>query len=311
MSQYYIKLFVAAFITVSLAINISINIYANVFAQAGLINPNKINVREIATKKVHVGDIDIAYKIFGKGQPVLLINGFSAPLDFWEPTFLGKLASNHTVVTFDNRGIGNTTSGDNKFTIPQFANDASGLLDALNISNADIIGWSMGGMIAQELALTHPDKVGKLIIYASTCGGKETVQPNPEIVKTFGNWSGSQSERLQRLVPLLFPEAWLIQNLGYLQNLPKTSEIVPIETLNQQTKAIINWAGTCGRLNSITQPTLVIIGTNDILTVPVNSLLITDKIPGAILVGIQGGGHGLMFQYPEKFSMAVLNFLQS
>jgi pimeloyl-ACP methyl ester carboxylesterase len=182
LSQYYIKLFVAAFIAVSLAINISINVYANVFAQAGLINPNKINVLEIATKKVHVGDIDIAYKIFGKGQPVLLINGFSAPLDFWEPTFLGKLASNHTVVTFDNRGIGNTTSGDNKFTIPQFANDASGLLDALNISNADIIGWSMGGMIAQELALTHPDKVGKLIIYASTCGGKETVQPNPEIV---------------------------------------------------------------------------------------------------------------------------------
>jgi len=72
-----------------------------------------------------------------------LINGLSAPLDFWDPILLEKLASNHTVVTFDNRGIGNTTFGDKIFTITQFANDTSGLLDALKIKKADIVGWSM------------------------------------------------------------------------------------------------------------------------------------------------------------------------
>ena len=150
--------------------------------------------------------------MFGKGNPILLINGFSAPLDFWNPMLLEKLALNHTVITFDNRGIGNTTSGDKKFTIAQFANDTSGLLDALKIKKADVMGWSMGGMIAQELALLHPDKVGKLIIYASTCGGIETKPPSPEAMKVFANQSGTSRERLQNFLPLLFPEQWRMKD---------------------------------------------------------------------------------------------------
>lgn len=272
---------------------------------------NTVNLHEIETKKVHVGEIDIAYKMFGKGNPILLINGFSAPLDFWDPILLEKLALNHTVITFDNRGIGNTTSDNKKFTITQFANDTSGLLDALKIKKIDVIGWSMGGMIAQELALMHPDKVGKLVIYASTCGGSESTPPSPEVIKALSNRSGTQLERLQRVLPILFPEEWRTQNPNYLQNLPRTTETIPIKTLDQQTEAIINWAGTCSQLNSLIQQTLVIVGTDDVLTVPANSLLITEKIPGAWLVQVQGGGHAVMLQYPEKFSNIVLTFLQS
>ncbi len=161
---------------------------------------NTVNLHAIETKKVHVGDIDIAYKMFGKGNPILLINGFSAPLDFWDPMLLEKLASNHTVITFDNRGIGNTTSGEKKFTITQFGNDTFGLLDALKIKKADVMGWSMGGMIAQELALLHPEKVGNLIIYASTCGGKETRPPSPEAMKVFANQSGREITKIPTFV---------------------------------------------------------------------------------------------------------------
>jgi pimeloyl-ACP methyl ester carboxylesterase len=287
--------------------------YLVVFGQTNQVNSsakNTVNLHGIETKKVHVGDIDIAYKMFGKGNPILLINGFSAPLDFWDPMLLEKLASNHTVITFDNRGIGNTTSGDKKFAITQFANDTSGLLDALKIKKADVIGWSMGGMVAQELALLHPDKVGKLIIYASTCGGKETRPPSPEAMKVFANQSGTSLERLQKFLPILFPEEWRTKYPNYYQNLPTTTETVANKTLDLQTEAIINWAGTCNRLNNITQPTLVIVGTDDILTVPANSLLITENIPGAWLVQMKGGGHGLMLQYPEKFSNVVLTFLE-
>jgi pimeloyl-ACP methyl ester carboxylesterase len=287
--------------------------YLFVFGQTNQVNSsvkNTVNLHGIETKKVHIGDIDIAYKMFGKGNPILLINGFSAPLDFWDPMLLEKLASNHTVITFDNRGIGNTTSGDKKFTITQFANDTSGLLDALNIKKADVIGWSMGGMVAQELVLLHPDKVGKLIIYASTCGGKETRPPSPEAMKVFANQSGTSLERLQKFLPILFPEQWRTKYPNYYQNLPTTTETVSNKTLDLQTEAIINWAGTCNRLNNITQPTLVIVGTDDILTVPANSLLITENIPGAWLVQMKGGGHGLMLQYPEKFSNVVLTFLE-
>jgi pimeloyl-ACP methyl ester carboxylesterase len=287
--------------------------YLVVFGQTNQVNSNvknTVNLHGIETKKVHVGDIDIAFKMFGKGNPILLINGFSAPLDFWDPILLEKLASNHTVITFDNRGIGNTTSGDKKFAITQFANDTSGLMDALKIKKADVMGWSMGGMVAQELALLHPDKVGKLIIYASTCGGKETRPPSPEAMKVFANQSGTSQERLQKFLPLLFPEQWRMKYPNYYQNLPTTTEKVPNKTLDLQTEAIINWAGTCNRLNNMTQPTLVIVGTDDILTVPANSLLITENIPGAWLVQMKGGGHGLMLQYPEKFSNVVLTFLE-
>ena len=262
-------------------------------------------------KKVHVGDIDIAYKMFGKGDPIILISGYSAPLEFWDSTLLEKLASNHTVITFDNRGLGNTTSGNRNFTIPQFADDTSGLLHALNITKADVLGWSMGGFIAQELALTHPDKVGKLIVYASICGGNESAPPTPDVLKVFSDQTGTSIDRIKRFMPLLFPTEWRTQNPNYLQNLPAITENIPNETLNLQTQAIINWPGTCNRLNSITQPTLVIVGTDDNLTVPANSLLMTEKISGAWLVQIRGGGHGLMFQSPEEFSNIVLTFLKS
>jgi pimeloyl-ACP methyl ester carboxylesterase len=262
-------------------------------------------------KKVHVGDIDIAYKMFGKGDPIILISGYSAPLEFWDSTLLEKLASNHTVITFDNRGLGNTTSGNRNFTIPQFADDTSGLLDALNIKKADVLGWSMGGFIAQELALTHPDKVGKLIIYASICGGKESAPPTSDVLKVFSDQTGTSIDRIKRFMPLLFPTEWRTQNPNYLRNLPAITENILNETLNLQTQAIINWPGTCNRLNSITQPTLVIVGTDDTLTVPANSLLMTEKISGAWLVQIRGGGHGLMFQNPEEFSNIILTFLES
>jgi pimeloyl-ACP methyl ester carboxylesterase len=278
-----------------------------------------INIHEIETKKVRVGDIDIAYKKFGNGDPVLLINGYSAPMDFWDPDLLSKLASNYTVIVFNNRGIGNSSSGDKKFTLAQFANDTSGLLDALKIEKADVIGWSMGGMVAQELALNHPDKVRKLVIFASVCGGggqttsssTPEVMPSPEVMKVFTNQSGTSQERIQRILPLMFPEEWRMKNPDYLEKIPKSTETIPNKTLDNQLEAVINWPGTCNRLSEIVQPTLVVVGTDDELTVPMNSLQITKEIPGAVLVAVQGGGHALMLQNPEKFSNIVLDFLRS
>lgn len=270
-----------------------------------------VNSKDIETKKIHVGDIDIAYKMFGNGKPVLLINGFSAPLDFWDPILLANLASNHTVIVFDNRGIGNTTSGIKKFSISQFANDTAGLLDALNVSKADVIGWSMGGMIAQELTLMHPQKVDKLVIHASSCGGKQSVLPSQEVIMAAVTISSNSVERIQKILPLLFPEVWRMQNPNYLEKLPRTTEVIPSETLDLQTEAILNWEGVCDKLNIITQPTLVVVGTDDFFTPSSNSLLIAEKINGSRLVQIPGGGHGVMFQYPETFNSILQTFLLS
>jgi pimeloyl-ACP methyl ester carboxylesterase len=272
-----------------------------------------LDIQSIPSKKVHVGDIDIAYKIFGKGDPMLLINGYSQSMDNWDPILLKRLASNHTVIIFDNRGIGNTTSsGENRFfSIAQFANDTAGLLDVLEIKQADVLGFSMGGFIAQELALTHPDRVGKLIIYASICGGNESILPSQDVINTLSNGTGTAMERIERFLPLFFPEKWRNENPNYLERIPKTIETIPNKTLDQHAEAIFNWTGTCNKLKNITQPTLVIVGTDDVVTPPANSLLITERIPGAWLVQIKGAGHGLMYQYPEQFNKVLQTFLST
>ena len=274
---------------------------------------NFVNVQNIPVKKVHVGDIDIAYKTFGKGDPILLINGYSQAMDNWDPILLERLAFNHTVIIFDNRGIGNTTSGDEKrFSIVQFANDTASLLDVLEIKQIDVLGYSMGGIIAQELALSHPDRVGKLIIYASTCGGggKEFII-SQDVINMLSNGTGSVMERIKRLLHLFFSEEWRNENPNYLEMIPKTTETIPNKTLDQQIEAIFNWTGVCSKLKNITQPTLVIVGTDDVIASPINSLLITERIPGAWLVQMKGGGHGLMYQYPEKFSSILITFLST
>ena len=302
----YISIFFIAVLTAVTFSSYNIESYS-----ASTSKEESINLNSIETKKIHVDDIDVAYKMFGNGSPILLINGFSAPLDFWDPTVIAKLASNHTVITFDNRGIGNTTSGIRQFSIKQFADDTSRLMEELKIKKADILGWSMGGMIAQEVALSNPDKVDKLIIYASTCGTNQSVAPSPEVVDIFSNQSGNTMEMLQRFLPLLFPEHWRNTNPSFIEQLPKSSEVSSIQTLKLQTGAIINWTGTCDRLGNMTQPTMVLVGTDDILTVPANSILMAEKIPASWLVQIKGGGHAVMMQYPDKFSKIVDTFLQS
>jgi pimeloyl-ACP methyl ester carboxylesterase len=270
-----------------------------------------IDLHDIETKKIRVNDIEMAYKIFGNGSPILLINGYSAALDFWDPLLISKLASNHTVITFDNRGIGNTSSGNKQFSIPQFALDTAGLMEALKIERADILGWSMGGMVAQELAISNPDKVNKLIIYASICGGSESVPPKNEVINEFSNQTENATQRLEKFLPLLFPEQWRIDNPNPIQELPRSTEISPIKTLDLQMKAITSWEGTCNHLESITNPTMVLVGTDDVITVPENSMLMASKIPGSWLIQMEGGGHAVMMQYPEKFSNLIDVFLSS
>ena len=307
-NKLYVSIFFMSVLTIVTFATNNIQSYS---ASLSIDGNQTINLNAIETKKIRVDDIDVGYKIIGGGSPILLINGFSAPLDFWDSTLIGKLASNHTVITFDNRGIGNTTAGIKQFSIKQFADDTSGLMDALKIKKADIIGWSMGGMIAQELALSNPDKVGKLIIYASTCGTRQSIPPSPAAVKLFSNQSGNMMQMLQRFLPLLFPADWRNSNPSYIHDLPRSSEMSSAETLKLQNDAILNWRGTCDRLRSITQPTMVLVGTDDILTVPYNSIQIAEKISGSWVVQIKGGGHAMMMQYPDKFTKIVDTFLQS
>jgi pimeloyl-ACP methyl ester carboxylesterase len=263
---------------------------------------------------VTVGDIDIAYKQIGRpdAKPIILITGASATMDMWNPLLLEQLASaNYRVIIFENRGVGESTVGTKEFSISQFANDTLGLLDALRISKADILGWSMGGFIAQQLALTYPDKVDNLILYTTSCGGPNDRPTPPEVMQIVTNTSMSQEERMQKLAPLFFaPASWFKAHPDYLNyfRIPKEFPI-PQQIHLQQLDAAATWTGTCNALSSITQPTLVIVGTDD--DAAPDSLTLAEGIPGSWLTRIRDAGHGLMYQHPDEFNMILMTFLCS
>jgi pimeloyl-ACP methyl ester carboxylesterase len=234
-------------------------------------------------------------------------------MDMWEP-MLDGLPENHTIILFDNRGIGQTTAGNETdkaitFTIDQFTNDTAALIDTLEIRQpVDVIGLSLGGFIAQELALSHQDMVKSLILVASSCGSNQTIPPQvgPQDFKSMV--SGNATEGLFSYT--LFPQDWIQNNTEYIQNefifpMGKVSS----ENLQLQSAAAGAWSGSCERLSDISVPSLVITGAQDITSPPANSIRLAEKIPGAWLVQIEGGGHGLMFQYPEKFAKIVETFL--
>lgn len=263
------------------------------------------------TKTVAVGDIEVAYQIFGEGEPLLLIMGYSGTMDLWAPEMLKELASKYQIIIFDNRGMGKTTASDKEFTIERFADDTRGLLDALGIERAHVLGWSLGTYIAQELTLRYPDRVEKLILYAGDCGGKEAIYPGPEIMDALGDTSVSSRERGEKLLATLFPEKWLEEHPDPHTYFPKITETSSPENVERQYQAWQKWKGTYSRLAKITQPTLLITGADDVNTPWQNSLIMVDLIPGTWLVQLEGGGHGVMYQYPKKFSRIVLTFLAS
>ena len=283
----------------------------------------------VPAKKVHVGDIDIAYKMLGKGDPLLLFNGASDTMDAWDPSFLRSLSSNHTVVVFDSRGLGNTTAGSKPYSIQLLANDSAGLLDALKIPKADVMGYSLGSFIAQQFAVMYPEKINSLVLVAASCGGKDAIDQPPEfkklqyelVNKTLNNVPLSMEE-MKPLVTASLGEGWIRlhpesldipANMTFQQMKPG----LPTATMNNQNNighlwTATNWSGVCDQLAKIAKPTLVIAGTDDNLYVPhANALVIVGKIPGAWLVQFKDAGHAVMDQYPEQIGKILQTFLST
>ncbi len=268
-------------------------------------------VASTVPQSIRVGEIDISYRIIGDGHPLVLITGYSATMDMWDPLVISELSSRYKLILFDNRGMGKTTATDKPFTIELFAQDTIGLLDALRIPKAHVLGWSMGTFIATELALRYPGRINKLILYAGNCGwnNKDAVKARPEVSAALMDLSGTKEERSKRLVNILFPKKWLDDHPDFLKNLPRPQESPSRTSVERQGQAINNWLGACARLDTVTQPTLLIAGLEDVVIPPANSLMMASRIPNSWLIRIPGG-HSNMYQYPETFSRCLLTFLE-
>ena len=263
----------------------------------------------IPVQAVPVDDVTIAYSESGSGYPVVFINGLGTTMEMWNPPVLETISRHFRVIIFDNRGTGHSSGSDKPLTIPLLARDTATLLDALGISSAHILGLSMGACIAQELTLSFPAKVNRLILVSGDCGGSESIKMQPEILNRLMDKSGTVQDVVDRMFSLLFPPSWLALH-DPASYCPEIEGPVPgNEIVSRQADAFFEWTGSFSRLGEVRIPTLVVTGTDDLIVPPVNSRIIHERITGSDLVEIPGAGHGLMYQYPDRFGDCVLKFL--
>lgn len=260
--------------------------------------------------KIAVGDVSLAYRESGSGEPVIFINGLGSTMDMWNPPVLANLSEHFRVIIFDNRGTGYTGASEKAFSIPLFARDTADLMEALGISSAHILGLSMGASVAQELALSFPEKVNKLILVAGECGGSESVKMQPVILAKLMDKSGTKKDVINRMFTLLFPPSWLATHDDF-DYCPEVYETTDDEIIARQAAAFFSWTGSFNRLGDIRSPTLVISGNEDLIVPAINSQIISRQIPGAKPVVIPGTGHGLMYQEADVFCEYVLAFLNT
>jgi pimeloyl-ACP methyl ester carboxylesterase len=225
----------------------------------------------------------------------------------WGEELLDPLSRYFRVITFDNRGTGKSDKPNAPYTLPMMADDAVGLLESLGIKQAHVFGVSMGGMIAQELALRYPRQVDRLILGCTHCGGPfATLPPLPILEKLLTPSNMPREEAIRRQWPVMFSSAFVMDNPEFFNRLTERSMAypTPLHSAMRQAMAIQRF-NTYGRLSQIKAPTLVTTGSDDILVPPANAYLLADRIPGASLEILPGLGHGFFWQAPEM----VVNLL--
>lgn len=258
-------------------------------------------VADVPVQYVQVDGAKFGYRTMGQGRPLLMITGYCAAMDEWDSALVSGLAENFKVVMFDNRGAGYSGLPETPFTIPGMAGDAAGILKALGIKNACVMGWSMGGTIAQEMALNHPDMVDKLVLY-------DTAANATQVLRVLDEFSKIPKDELEAHI---FPPAWVQKNPGIFKTLPTAAKPVTPEIADMQKKAIEQWSGTVDRLAKLNKPVLIIVGQQDTITPPEESLEMAEKIPGSWLVRYEQATHWLMYQCPNQMAGIISFFINT
>jgi pimeloyl-ACP methyl ester carboxylesterase len=251
------------------------------------------------------------YELHGEGEPLLLIRGLGSTCEGFAAQVEG-LAPHFRVIAFDNRCVGRTEQPQQTFTIADMADDTAALLDALEVESAHVFGVSLGGMIAQELVLRHPQKVRRLAL-GCTHAGPRTASRAPDWAVQLFNESRDmpRPDALRHSIPLLFAAKTSEEQPELVE------EALKVMARNNQPKSsyllqlgAVMLHDTFDRLPHISHSTLVMSGTDDTLVDPGNSRMIAERIPGARLVEFPETGHVFFTEKPDLVNRALIEFFQ-
>jgi 3-oxoadipate enol-lactonase len=252
--------------------------------------------------KIAVGGIELHYERAGSGEPLLLIQGMSGTHVSWGEPFRSALEGSFDVVAFDNRGIGLSARISEPFTIAEMAEDTAALLDELEIESAHVVGISMGGMIAQELALAQPQRLRSLTLGCTYCGGEGSRLMPQESVEKLGAAmaSGDRDKTIRASYEINLSPAFRADEDAYAAfhematRVPAAKQVIEL-----QAQAIFGH-DTSARLSEISVPTLIIHGTVDgVLPFP-NGEQIASLMPGASFEVLEDVGHMFWWEQPQR-----------
>jgi pimeloyl-ACP methyl ester carboxylesterase len=249
-----------------------------------------------------IGGRNLFHKRGGTGEPLLLIMGMSGTHLSWGEPFVADHERDFDVVAYDHRGIGRSDPESAAFTIAELAEDAAGILDALGWDTAHVLGISMGGMIAQELALKHPERIRTLTLGCTYCGGEgSALAPQATLDKlTAGMLSGDRERAIRSGFEVNVSAAFAAQDDDYATFRTMAKALpAPIPVIMLQMQAIAQH-DTSARLPSLDLPTLVIHGDEDAMLPVQNGRMIAGLIPGARLEVLEGVGHMFWWEQPER-----------
>jgi 3-oxoadipate enol-lactonase len=256
---------------------------------------------------VRIGDAELDVERSGSGPPLLLIMGMSGTALHWGEPFLQALREDFDVIAYDHRGVGASTRLDGEITIVEMAEDAAALLEALGIEAAHVVGFSMGGMIAQELALAHPERVLTLTLAGTYCGGEGSALTSPEVMEQLAGamMSGDAARAVRTGWEVNVSPSYAADDQAWERFRSITGQrAVAVEVVLAQMRACMAHDAKA-RLAQVGVPTLVIHGSLDQMLPSENGRLIASQIEGSRLEIIDGVGHLLTWETPERAAELV------
>jgi pimeloyl-ACP methyl ester carboxylesterase len=266
--------------------------------------------------QANANGISLFYKVQGKGEALVLIPGLGAGHTAWFRQ-LHAFKKQHKVITFDPRSIGKSDRPKQLYGFKALADDVVGLMDHLAIKRAHILGQSLGGLVAQEVAIDYPDRVLKLVLVSSTVAGGDTNPTNPELMETLG-YRGEDKDidfskvntrkTMNVLIELSFSKVLYRKAMQFMSRFYVKPEM--FDGLSDQLRAI-SGHNTVDRLHLIKAQTLVITGAEDRIVSPHSSEVLADKIPNAKLIMVKDGSHGFNVEMTSRFNREVLDFLKA